>query len=365
MSEVTEILDSGLPSVTEVMAPEAALAAAAQEVALAADAGEALLLAAGNESGESQAMAPVRPKFTNIRSDQRIVTIDSKGSVQTEADKQMNNLVNLIASLRSKHILCGKLEGVENSSSGEPRGVLQYGEFKVLIPCKEMMDIPANMRDMNPNDVMRYMFGKRLGAEIDFIVLGIDQGAEVVIGSRKEAMNLRRHQFYFGHDREGNNFLYEGAIAEARIMSVIRTGIFVELFGVESYIPASELSYQRILDCMKRFAAGQRILVKILTLDKSDPQNIQIGLSVKQVKRNPYESLNSVYVVGNSYIGTVTMVDVHGVFVALDGGVDCYCPYPPRGVPVVGSRATVRLYKIDTELNRLAGDIVYATYAID
>ena len=59
------------------------------------------------------------------------------------------------------------------------------------------------------------------------------------------------------------------------------------------------------------------------------------------------------------------MVDVHGVFVALDGGVDCLCPYPARGVPVVGSRATVRLYKVDAELRRLHGDIVHATYAPD
>lgn len=364
MSEILENVVSGAPP-EEEMSPEMALAAAANELAQAADTGEVLLVASEDGTGDIQDLASTRNKFTNIRSEQRVVSIDSKPSVKTEADKQMSNLVNLVASLRSRHILCGKLEGVENSSSGEPRGILQYGEFKVLIPCNELMDVPENMRDMNPNDVMRYMFGKRLGAEIEFIVLGIDQGAEVVIGSRKEAMNLRRRQFYYGHDREGNNFLYEGAIAEARIMSAIRTGIFVELFGVETYIPAIELSYQRILDCTKNFIPGQRVLVKILSLDRSNAKDIRITLSVKQANRNPYEFLTNRYVVGNSYIGTVTIVDVNGVFVALDGGVDCLCPYPPRGVPIVGSRATVRLYKVDNELKRLNGDIVFATYSPD
>ena len=148
-------------------------------------------------------------------------------------------------------------------------------------------------------------------------------------------------------------------------MSAIRSGIFVELFGVESYIPAIELRYQRILDCTKVFAPGQRILVKILSLDKSNASDIKITLSAKQTKRNPYDSLTTMYVIGNSYIGTVSIVDVNGVFVALDGGVDCYCPHPPRGVPVVGSRATVRLYKIDTELKRLSGDIIHASYVLD
>jgi predicted RNA-binding protein with RPS1 domain len=364
MSEILENVVSGAPP-EEEMSPEMALASAAHELAQAADTGEVLLVASEDGAGDIQDLAATRNKFTNIRSEQRVVSIDSKPSVKTEADKQMSNLVNLVASLRSRHILCGKLEGVENSSSGEPRGILQYGEFKVLIPCNELMDVPENMRDMNPNDVMRYMFGKRLGAEIEFIVLGIDQGAEVVIGSRKEAMNLRRRQFYYGHDREGNNFLYEGAIAEARIMSAIRTGIFVELFGVETYIPAIELSYQRILDCTKNFIPGQRVLVKILSLDRSNAKDIRITLSVKQANRNPYEFLTNRYVVGNSYIGTVTIVDVNGVFVALDGGVDCLCPYPPRGVPIVGSRATVRLYKVDNELKRLNGDIVFATYSPD
>lgn len=363
MSEEIENAVSGTPPASVDAIVPAALDAAAQE--LNQGAGALVLVAEETGALQTEPNLTGSTKLTNIKSDQRVVTIDSKPSVKTEADKQMSNLVNLVASLRSRHILCGKLEGVENSSGGEPRGILQFGEFKVLIPCKEMMDIPENMRDMNPYDVMRYMFGKRLGAEIEFIVLGIDQEAELVIGSRKEAMSQRRRQFYFGQDKDGNNLLYEGVIAEARVMSAIRSGIFVELFGLETYIPASELSYQRILDCARVYTPGQRILVKILSLDRTDPENIQITLSVKQGKRNPYDSLTNMYVIGNSYIGTVSMVDVHGVFVALDGGVDCLCPYPPRGVPVVGSRATVRLYRVDTELKRLAGDIIHATFVPD
>lgn len=227
------------------------------------------------------------------------------------------------------------------------------------------MDIPENMRDVDPYDVMRYMLNKRLGAEIEFVALGIDQEAGLVVGSRKQAMRKRRLQFFFGQDREGNNLLYEGAIAEARVMSAIRADIFVEIFGVEAYIPATELSYQRVLNCTKQYVAGQRILVKILSLEKNSIDDVRVTLSVKQAKRNPYDSLNTIYIVDNCYIGTVSMVDVHGVFVAHDGGVDCLCPYPARGVPVVGSRATVRLYRVDNDMRRLFGDIIHATYALD
>ena len=318
-----------------------------------------------NQSEEAGNFNFANQRFSNIRSDMHIVSLNRRSTVETEADTDMKYLLDLLASLRSRHILTGKLEGVESSDSGEPRAVLRYGSFKVLIPSFEMMEPPEDLRDMNPNDVMRYLISKRLGAEIDFIVKGIDQEAGVVVASRNEAMAVRRRQFYFGQDREGNNLLYEGVVAEARVTSVIRTGLFVELFGVEVYIPASEVSYQRILDCGKLYATGQKVLVKILNLDRSQPKRIQVSVSIKQTKKNPYDTIVEKYIPGNHYIGTVTMVDVNGVFVALDGGVDCLCIYPVRGIPLIGSRVTVRIYKVNPDTKRITGDIVHTASMIE
>ena len=318
-----------------------------------------------NQSDEADNYYFANQKFANIRSDVHIVSLDRRSTVQTEADTEMKYLLDLLASLRSRHILTGKLEGVESSEAGDPRAVLRYGSFKVLIPSFEMMEPPEDMRGMNPNEVMRYLISKRLGAEIDFIVKGIDQEAGVVVASRNEAMTVRRRQFYFGQDREGNNILYEGAVAEARVTSVIRSGIFVERFGVETYIPATEVSYQRILDCGKLYAVGQKVLVKILNIDRSQPKRIQVSVSIKQTKKNPYDSIVEKYIPGNHYIGTVTMVDVNGVFVALDGGVDCLCVYPVRGIPLIGSRVTVRIYKVNPDTKRITGDIVHTASMIE
>ena len=318
-----------------------------------------------NQSDDAGGLNSTNQKFANIRSDVHIVSLDRRSTVATEADTEMKYLLDLLASLRSRHILTGKLEGVESSEAGDPRAVLRYGSFKVLIPSFEMMEPPEDMRGMNPNEVMRYLISKRLGAEIDFIVKGIDQDAGVVVASRNEAMTVRRRQFYFGQDREGNNILYEGAVAEARVTSVIRSGIFVELFGVETYIPATEVSYQRILDCGKLYAVGQKVLVKILNIDRSQPKRIQVSVSIKQTKKNPYDSIVEKYIPGNHYIGTVTMVDVNGVFVALDGGVDCLCVYPVRGIPLIGSRVTVRIYKVNPDTKRITGDIVHTASMIE
>ena len=72
-----------------------------------------------------------------------------------------------------------------------------------------------------------------------------------------------------------------------------------------------------------------------------------------------YEKALRRYTVGNRYVGTVSMVDMNGVFVSLDGGIDCLCSYPKRGRPPRGSRVTVRILGINNESNRIWGAITH------
>ena len=178
------------------------------------------------------------------------------------------------------------------------------------------------------------------------------------LGAKKVSILYRRRRNDMT-DRDGNNFLYEGICAEARVVSVIRAGIFVDLFGLEVYIPLRELSYQRMLDAQDSFQPGQRILVKILSIDRSDRTRIRVSASIKQAGENPYEKALRRYSVGNRYVGTVSMVDMNGVFVSLDGGIDCLCSYPKRGRPPRGSRVTVRILGINNESNRIWGAITH------
>ena len=236
------------------------------------------------------------------------------------------------------------------------------GSVKVIIPAEEVVEPPEDFRDRSPGDVMHYMITKRLGAEVDYIVKGVDKEG-IAAASHLEAMASKRKEYYFGSDRDGNNLLYEGINAEARVVSVIRAGIFVDLFGAEAYIPLRELSYQRGVDAAAQFQPGQRVLVKMLSIDRSNRSKILVSASVKQATENPYEKALRKYVPGSRYVGTVSMVDTNGVFVSLDGGIDCLCSYPKRGRPPRGSRVTVRIIGINNESNRIWGAITHMTTA--
>lgn len=291
----------------------------------------------------------------------QVLAIDGHLVAETEAEKARNDLLDLMESQKTGRILTGTIQGVERQESNQSHSmaVIYHGEFKVIIPAEEAVEAPEDFRGRLPEDVLHDMLTKRLGAEVDYIVKGIDAQSGIAAASRLDAMRAKRKEYYLGTDRDGNYRIYSDLCAEARVVSVIRAGIFVDLFGLEVYIPLRELSYQRWMDAAMYFQSGQRILVKVLSVDRSDRSNIRVTASVKQAGENPYEKALRRYSVGNRYVGTVSMVDTNGVFVALDGGIDCLCSYPKRGRPPRGSRVTVRILGINNDSNRIWGAITH------
>lgn len=314
-----------------------------------------------NESPGPEGESIPKRKRSYTRPTMNVLSIDERLAVETDADKAKNDLLDLIESMKTKRILTGTIQGVERPEDNPNRSlaVIYHGDFKVIIPAEEAVEPPEDFRGRSESDIMHYMLTKRLGAEVDYIVKGIDPKAGIAVASRLEAMAAKRKEYYFGTDRDGNNLIYNDVCAEARIVSVIRAGIFVDLFGLEIYIPLRELSYQRLLDASAQFQPGQRVLVKVLTVERSDRNQVKVTASVKQAGENPYEKALKKYSVGNRYVGTVSMVDTTGVFVSLDGGIDCLCSYPKRGRPPRGARVTVRVLGINKENNRIWGAITH------
>ena len=316
-------------------------------------------LPSGSEGAQKNVVQPPRTRPTPI------VSIDDQRSVEIEADREKNALLDLTESLKSQKLMTGTIQGIEhpNHDPMNSLAVTYHEGYKIIIPVKEFVEPPADLKDQQLETVLNYMMNKRMGAEVDYIVKGIDANAKVAVASRVEAMRAKRKAYYFGSDRDGNNLLYSDLCAEARVVSVVRSGIFVDLFGLEVFISIRELSYQRMLSADGYFQPGQRILVKILEIDRKSRENIKVKASVKRAGENPYEKALRKYTVGNRYVGTVSLVDTNGVFVSLDGGIDCLCNYPKRGRPPRGARVTVRILGINHDSNRIWGAITHIASA--
>lgn len=323
-----------------------------------------------NQSGSDETTAaannvpssPSRRKADIPIPNMDVLSIDGELGIQTEFDKARDKFLDLIESLKTGRYLTDKIQGVEkHSGGGEPRAVIFHGDYKVIIMASMIVNLPRDLRNQEPNDVYHYLLTKRIGSEIDYVIKGIDSNTGLAVGSRKDAMATKRRHYYLTPTREGTYRIYEGLCCEARVMSVIPDGIFIDLFGIDVYIPLRELSYVRLSDAMGYYEPGDRVLVKVTRLNRDDPNNIRVSASVKQVASNPVDKAIEKIEIGSSYAGTVTMTDEKGIFVQLDMGAECRCRYPYRARPPKDARAIVKIAGIDMERKLVWGNITYVT----
>lgn len=93
------------------------------------------------------------------------------------------------------------------------------GSMKTRSFCMNRMPNAANSTE---SMVVRQMklLGNMLGAEIDFVILGIDSKTRSVVASRREAMMRKRQLFYFSPDANGEYRVREGRVVQARVIAV-------------------------------------------------------------------------------------------------------------------------------------------------
>ena len=289
-----------------------------------------------------------------------VLTIDDQLTLATESEETRDAVLDLIESLRTGRYLTDYIQGVEwGTGTMEPRAILFHGNYKVVIMASMVVTLPPDLRDFTPNEMYHYMLTKRMGAEIDYVIKGIDPNTGIAVGDRSAATATKRHHFFLTPDKEGLYRTYEGQIAEARVLSTTNSGVYLEVFGVDVWCPISELSYSRIESVDHHFRPGDRVLVKITKLTREEPDKIWLNVSVKRVKADPRGKALAKMQIGNTYSGVCALLDEAGIYVRLDIGAVCRCKYPPRGRPIKGSRVAVKLLGMDEEKLICWGLITY------
>ena len=161
-----------------------------------------------------------------------------------------------------------------------------------------------------------------LGCEIDFIIKGLDTKTRSIVASRKEAMLKKRQIFYLDQDVSGQTKVYVDRIVQARVIAVAEKVVRAEIFGIETSIPARDLSFDWLGDARERFHVGEHILVRILNVEGDTPETLSVQADVKSVEGNTSkENLKKCHVQGK-YAGTVEDIHKGTVFVRLELSVN-------------------------------------------
>lgn len=257
---------------------------------------------------------------------ERVLTIDSKEEIQTDADREAVIWHEIQNAYRTRRILTGTLDGVEKTESGLTLAVVNYKGFRVAIPIREMLlyagQMPKGQEYIELMLQLNRILNARLGSEIDFIVKGCENESRSVVGSRREAMLRKRQTFYLDTDELGEHLIYEGRVVQARVVAVAEKVIRVEVFGVETSIVARDLSWEWIGNARDHFNVGDRILVRVLKINRTNAEDLSIRVDVRSVSAtNSHDNLKKC-MPQCRYAGRVTDVRNGVVFIRLNNGVN-------------------------------------------
>jgi ribosomal protein S1 len=120
------------------------------------------------------------------------------------------------------------------------------------------------------------------------------------------------------------NRLHEGDIVEGEIVKITDFGVFVDINGIDGLLPLSEISWKRIKHPSEILELGQRITIRVLTVDK---ELQRISLSLKRMEQDPWETVNSLFRVGERVNGRISKMLSSGVLAELVPGIEAYCAY--------------------------------------
>ena len=290
-----------------------------------------------------------------------ILTLENDAAVETQKSREDLIWHEITNAYRTRRILTGMLGGIEKLEGGATITIVYYKNFRVVIPITEMMinlveDETHNYGELSlrQNKIVNTM----LGCEIDFIIKGLDSKERSIVASRKDAMLKKRQIFYFDQDSSGTPKVYPDRVVQARVISVAEKVVRAEIFGVETSIPARDLSFDWLGDARERFHVGDHILVRIQEVKAEDPEHISVRADVKSVEGDTSKANLALCKVQGKYAGTVEDIHNGTVFVRLQIGVNAiaHTCYDSR---TVGKKDEVSFVvtHIDSERNVALGII--------
>lgn len=265
------------------------------------------------------------PRRTRTRAPD-VLTIEARGEVTSEEEQKEAAWHEVRNAYRTHRILTGTLGGIEQLENGKSVAIVEYKGFRVVIPIKEMMlRLGRSPTGEEYAELMRRqnrILSTMLGAEIDFVIKGIEAKSRSIVASRKDAMLKKRQIFYMSLDDAGMYRIYEGRIVQARVIAVAEKVVRVEAFGVECSILARDLAWDWIGDAHERFSVGDQILVRILSVQRNSLEDITIQADAKSVSSNTDQDNLKKCRIQSKYAGRVTDVRKGVVYIRLANGVN-------------------------------------------
>jgi small subunit ribosomal protein S1 len=251
-----------------------------------------------------------------------------------------------------------------------PPGTRVQGKIVNLLPYGAFIEIEPGIEGLIHVSEMSWV--KNVTDPSEIVKKG-DEVEAVVLSIQKEegkiSLGLKQAEHNPWDDVEKKYPVASNVKAE--IKSLTNYGAFVELEpGVEGLIHISDLSWiKKVSHPSEVLKKGDVVDTVILSVDK---ESKKITLGVKQLTRNPWESIEKTMPVGFLVKGKVTKITAFGAFVELESGIEGLIHVTElsdqafgkvEDVVSKGDEVTAKVIKLDPEHKKIALSI--KEYLID
>ena len=234
-------------------------------------------------------------KVVKINQEFRNVVVSHKALIEAELEAQKKEI---ISKLEKGQIL-----------EGTVKNITSYGVFVDLGGVDGLIHITDLSwgRVSDPHEVVA------LDQKINVVILDFDDDKKRIALGLKQ---LTPHPW----DALDPN-LKEGDHVKGKVVVIADYGAFVEIApGVEGLIHVSEMSWSQHLRSAQEFLhVGDEVEAVIITLDRDERK---MSLGIKQLKDDPWETIEVKYPIGSKHTAKVRNFTNFGIFVELEEGVD-------------------------------------------
>lgn len=193
--------------------------------------------------------------------------------------------------------------------------VADYGAFLEIIPGVEGL---IHVSEMS--------WSQNLRSPQEFLKVGDEIEAQILTLDRDERkMSLGIKQLTPDPWKNITERYPVGSKQTAVVKNMTNFGVFVELEeGIDGLIHISDLSWSKKINHPNEFTkVGETLDVVVLELDE---ENRKLSLGHKQLEENPWDTFETIFTEGSIHEGTVIKVGDKGDIVALQYGVEGFCP---------------------------------------
>jgi small subunit ribosomal protein S1 len=229
--------------------------------------------------------------------------------------------------------------------------LVQFNRIRGFVPASQV----AQLHGRTAAEERQQALQRMVNQEIPLKVIEVDRDRNrLVLSERSATQEWRKAQ-----KQRLLTELQPGDVLTGRVNQLTNFGAFIDLGGADGLAHISELSWQRVNHPREVLSPGQEVQVLVVEIDRDRER---IGLSLRRLQPNPWDTIDQRYNLGQLVTGPVTNVTPFGAFVQIEEAVeglihaselDVDPQTQPRDVLSPGQVVTAKVISLDRQRQRM------------